>query len=150
MSMGDISEEYLSNIYKDVIMDHFRNPRNGVDIAEYDYFAEEINPFCGDKVSFKVKLTEDRIISNVSAIADGCTVIKASSSLLSVFVNQSKIDDLPPVISRFENFLKNGDDLANNFDLGILSELGVVRQHPVRLKCVLLPVRALNNIIDQI
>ncbi|MFL2645178.1 MAG: iron-sulfur cluster assembly scaffold protein [Dehalococcoidia bacterium] len=148
--MGDISEEYLSNIYKDVIMDHFRNPRNGVDITEYDYFAEEINPFCGDKVSFKVKLTEDRIISNVSAIADGCTVIKASSSLLSVFVNQSKIDDLPPVISRFENFLKNGDDLANNFDLGILSELGVVRQHPVRLKCVLLPVRALNNIIDQI
>ena len=93
--MTDISEEYFSNIYKDVIMDHFRNPRNGEEIAEYDYCREEINPFCGDKISLKIKLSPERVITSVSAVAEGCTVIKAASSLLSVFIEQSSIDELP-------------------------------------------------------
>ncbi len=147
--MTDISEEYFSNIYKDVIMDHFRNPRNGEEIAEYDYCREEINPFCGDKISLKIKLSPERVITSVSAVAEGCTVIKAASSLLSVFIEQSSIDELPGKIEKFEQFLKNSDESVGYPELGELSELGIVRQHPVRLKCVLLPVRALNNIINQ-
>ena len=144
--MDDISEEYLSNIYKDVIMDHFRN---AVSIQEYDYSQEELNPFCGDKVSFKVKISEERVITDVSAVAEGCTVRKAAASLLSVFVDQMIVDQLPDKINKFEKFLKNEDDSDYSSELGCLCELGAVRKHPVRLKCVLLPVRALVKIIDK-
>ena len=64
-------------------------------------------------------------------------------------IEQSSIDELPGKIEKFEQFLKNNDESVGYPELGELSELGIVRQHPVRLKCVLLPVRALNNIINQ-
>ena len=145
--MSDISEEYLSNIYKDVIMDHFRNPRNSVEIEEYDHARQEINPFCGDKVEFRVKLSSNRVITNVSATAEGCTVIKAASSMLSVYVQDKDVDRLPFQMDIFEKFLKNEED-TDYSELSTLADLRVVRQHPVRLKCVLLPVRALLNLIE--
>ncbi|MCE2501436.1 MAG: SUF system NifU family Fe-S cluster assembly protein [Dehalococcoidia bacterium] len=137
-------------LYGDVIMDHYRNPRHRTRLSSPDAEAEEFNPFCGDRAALQFALAEpgrnDAPIAAVSALAEGCSIIQASASLLAEGVQGRTVEQAADLSQLFRDLMQ-GKPLppVALAELGDLEALEVVRQYPVRIKCVLLPWVALEE-----
>jgi len=134
----------LDGLYGDLVMDHYRHPRNSEALTDADIEAEEFNPFCGDRAILRLKLDDRGNVCGVSANADGCSIIQAATSMLSGLLRGKSLDEVTELGERFRDAMKNGtaDDAP---ELGDLRALQVVRQYPVRIKCALLPLTALEE-----
>ena len=137
-------------LYGDVIMDHYRSPRHRAPLSSADVEAEEFNPFCGDRATLQLRLSHDGAnpasIQDVSAIAEGCSIIQASASLLADNVRGRTVEQAADLSQLFRDLMQ-GKPLppVALYELGELEALEVVRQYPVRIKCALLPWVALEE-----
>ena len=135
-------------LYGEVIMEHYRNPRHRARLADADAEAEEFNPFCGDRATLQLRLAapDSIAISGVSAVAEGCSIIQASASLLADSVQGRTVADAADLSQLFRDLMR-GKPLppAAVRELGDLAALAVVRRYPVRIKCALLPWVALED-----
>jgi len=134
----------LDDLYGDLVMDHYRNPRNRPLLSDADVEAEEFNPFCGDRAMLQLALDERCRVIDVCAVAEGCSIIQAATSMLSALLEGKSLDEVSKLGERFRSAMKNGVQ-ADETGLGDLLALQVVRQHPVRIKCALLPLTALEE-----
>ena len=134
----------LDGLYGDLVMDHYRHPRNRSALTDADIEAEEFNPFCGDRAILQLKLDDHGNVCGVSATADGCSIIQAATSMLSDLLQGKSLEEVTELGEMFRDAMKNGsaDDVP---ELGDLRALQVVRQYPVRIKCALLPLTALEE-----
>ena len=137
-------------LYGDVIMEHYRSPRRRQRLERPDAEAEEYNPFCGDRANLQLRLSrsrgDDSVIAEVSAMAEGCSIIQASASLLADSVHGRTVDEASDLSQLFRDLMQ-GKPLPPTVleDMGELGALEVVRQYPVRIKCALLPWVALEE-----
>ena len=143
-SMPQQPDVPLDGLYGDLVMDHYRAPRNRAPLAEADVEAEEFNPFCGDRAILQLKLDGQGVVLAVSARSEGCSIIQAATSMLSGLLRGKSLNEVGEMGERFRALMKNGagDDEAG---LGDLLALQVVRRYPVRIKCALLPLTALEE-----
>jgi nitrogen fixation NifU-like protein len=111
--------------YEEVILDHWRNPRNRGRISNPDLAAVEANPLCGDVVRLEVKL-KDGVVEEAKFDGHGCAISQAAASLLTELIVGKSVAEL-----------KHLSDEA------LLAELGGVIK--TRLNCALLPLRALRK-----
>jgi len=142
--MPQLPDVPLDGLYGDLVMEHFRSPRNSAPINDADVEAEEFNPFCGDKAILQLKLDGQGNVSGVSARAEGCSIIQAATSMLSGLLIGKSLTEVEELGERFRDAMKNGAD-GDEAALGDLLALQVVRQYPVRIKCALLPLTALEE-----
>ncbi len=133
----------MDGLYGDLVMDHYRNPRNRSPISDADIEAEEFNPFCGDRATLQLKLDGRGNICGVSAQAEGCSIIQAATSMLCDQLQGKSLDEVAEIGERYRLALRNGAE--GEAELGDLRALQVVRQYPVRIKCALLPLTALEE-----
>ena len=133
----------MDGLYGDLVMDHYRNPRNRSPISDADIEAEEFNPFCGDRATLQLKLDDRGNICGVSAQAEGCSIIQAATSMLCDQLQGKSLDEVAEIGERYRLALRNGAE--GEAELGDLRALQVVRQYPVRIKCALLPLTALEE-----
>ena len=137
-------------LYGDVIMDHYRSPRYRAPLPSADVEAEEFNPFCGDRATLQLRLVPTHgnaaSIQDVSAVAEGCSIIQASASLLADNVHGRTVEQAADLSQLFRDLMQ-GKPLppVALSELGELEALEVVRQYPVRIKCALLPWVALEE-----
>ena len=137
-------------LYGDVIMEHYRSPRHRRRLERPDAEAEDFNPFCGDRANLQLQLAKAAskvaVIAGVSAVAEGCSIIQASASLLADGVHGRTVDEASDLSQLFRDLMQ-GKPLPPVAleELGELSALEVVRQYPVRVKCALLPWVALEE-----
>ncbi len=134
----------MDGLYGDLVMDHYRHPRNRESLGDADVEVEEFNPFCGDRAILQLKLDSQGKVVGVSANAEGCSIIQAATSMLSGLLHGKSLGEVEALGEKFREAMKNGagDD---EVDLGDLRALQVVRQYPVRIKCALLPLTALEE-----
>ena len=137
-------------LYGDVIMDHYRSPRHRARLSSADVEAEEFNPFCGDRANLQLRLAGQggpaAPISEVSAHAEGCSIIQASASLLADSLHGRTVDEAADLSQLFRDLMQGKPLPAVALEaLGDLGALEVVRQYPVRVKCALLPWVALEE-----
>jgi len=123
----------LKNLYRDVIVDHNRNPRNFRPMADADRHAEGFNPLCGDRLTLYVKLDGDRI-GDVSFQGSGCAISVASASLLTESVKGRTVAEAELLFERMHALLTRDDDV-DPASLGKLAALSGVREFPARVKC---------------
>ena len=142
--MSQQSDVPLDGLYGDLVMDHYRNPRNRALIDHADVEAEEFNPFCGDRAIWKLKLGGGGKVCGVMATAEGCSIIQASTSMLSDLLNGKSLQEVVALGTKFREAMQKGS-ASEDLDLGDLRALQVVRQYPVRIKCALLPVTAIEE-----
>ena len=116
----------MLNFYQEVLMDHYRNPRNAGMLDRRDLYAEQRNSSCGDEVVFTAVIT-DNVLIDIAFTGKGCVISQAAASLLSERVKNMDID----LILALDN-----DDLIAMLGM----QLG-----PVRLLCGLLSLMALQN-----
>ena len=137
----------FNGLYGDLIMEHFRNPRNRDPIDSAQLEAAEFNPFCGDRVELQLGLDARERVDRVSARSEGCSIIQASASMLSDSLDGMTLEQVDGLAERFRTMMlagARGDPPGPDEDLGDLQALEVVRQYPVRIKCALLPWTALQ------
>jgi len=123
----------LKDLYRDVIVDHNRNPRNFRPMADADRHAEGFNPLCGDRLTLYVKLDGDRI-GDVSFQGSGCAISVASASLLTESVKGRTVAEAELLFERMHALLTRDDDV-DPASLGKLAALSGVREFPARVKC---------------
>jgi nitrogen fixation NifU-like protein len=116
----------MDDLYRDLILDHYKNPRHKGLLDPHDFSYEDENPLCGDKLRIDVRLGEDRRVKEVAFSGRGCAISQASASMLTDSILGKSLDELKQL---------SKDDILDM--LGI--ELG-----PVRLKCALLSLKVLK------
>jgi nitrogen fixation protein NifU and related proteins len=137
----------LRDLYRDVILDHNRQPRNYGRLEEPDAQAEGHNPLCGDRLTLSLRLAGDRI-DDLRFEARGCAISRASASLMSEAV---KGKDRATVRRLFERVhaLLTDPNVTPAGDLGKLAALSGVREFPARVKCASLCWHTLNAALEK-
>ena len=137
----------LTDLYRDVILDHKRNPRNFGRLDPHDAAAVGHNPLCGDSLSVTLRLEGDRI-DDLRYTGEGCAISVASASLMSEAVRGRT---LPQVQALYESVhgLLTGAPSADPEALGKLQALSGVREFPARVKCASLCWHTLNAALER-
>jgi nitrogen fixation protein NifU and related proteins len=138
----------LKDLYRDVIVDHNRQPRNFREIPDADRRADGFNPLCGDKLTVFVKLDGGRI-SDVSFNGSGCAISIASASLLTESVKGRTIAEAEGLFSQMHRLLTRDDVDIDVSSLGKLGALSGVREFPARVKCASLCWHTLDAALHQ-
>ena len=136
----DFSE--LDDLYQEIILDHYRNPRNQDKVDSVDIVADGFNPFCGDKVLISIKLDND-VVSDVSFEGNGCSISQASASMLTNLIKGESLDKARYLYSTFREMMHGTP--AKLDELGEAEVLEGVKQFPIRIKCALLAWVALED-----
>ena len=132
----------LADLYRDVIVDHNRRPRNFGRLAGASHSAEGNNPLCGDKLHVFVEMKDD-VIRDIRFDGSGCAISTASASLMSEAVKGRSRTDAAALFASVHRMLTRHDEPADP-GLGKLAALAGVREFPMRVKCASLCWHTLN------
>jgi nitrogen fixation protein NifU and related proteins len=143
----------LDELYRQVILDHYRSPRRSGRLSDPDAHAEGHNPLCGDEVAVDLRFDGDRVV-DAAVLGRGCSISQASASMMAdrvVGLTRAEVDDLAQRVKRLLG-IEEGDpglDPDRPGDaLGDLEALAGVRRFPVRIKCADLPWTTLEEALN--
>jgi len=122
----------VNDLYRDVILDHNRRPRNFGGLEPADASVEGFNPMCGDRLTLRLRIADDRI-SDIRFEGQGCAISTASASLMTEAVKGKTRSEALQLFDRVHHLLT--DDHARADELGKLAALSGVREYPARVKC---------------
>lgn len=145
----------LEDLYREVIIDHYRSPRNREPLEHPDATAEGVNPLCGDEVTVELDLTEDGAIEAISVRGHGCSISQSSASMMSDLVKGKTRSEIDEIMAKFRSMMDLDGDGTEVIDpskpgsvLGDIEALYGVRKFPVRIKCANLPWTTLAQALD--
>ncbi len=138
----------LADLYRDIIMDHYRNPRGKKDVLQASVKGEGKNPSCGDEIELSIKIDEDKV-KDLSVSCHGCAISVASGSILSELVVGKNLAEVKKIAGIVKSMLKGEENPdIEELDLGDLEALQGVKDFPVRIKCALLSWTTLMDSIE--
>ena len=145
----------LEDLYREVIIDHFRNPRNRFSLSHVSGHAEGHNPLCGDQVDVDVEIS-DSVVSGIAISGQGCSISQAAASRMSEAVKGKTLEEIAEVADLFKTMMsiQNGNAGILNADrpgsvLGDLESLQGLRKFPVRIKCANLSFTTLEEALAE-
>ena len=124
----------LKELYRDVILDHNKRPRNFGPLAPADASADGHNPLCGDRLTVYLQLDDGRV-RDVHFDGKGCAISVASASLLTESVKGRTVPQAEQLFGRMHELLTKDDTTADPAEFGKLAALSGVREFPARVKC---------------
>jgi nitrogen fixation protein NifU and related proteins len=150
----------LEDLYREIILDHYRNPRNRGELESPPaYRSEGFNPLCGDEVIIFLDVDDDTI-SDVKISGQGCSISQSSASMMSAAVKGKTVDEARDVIKAFKSMMAiheselDGEDGEGedppDIKLGDLEALRGVVKFPVRIKCATLSWNTLAQGLDEV
>ena len=144
----------LDELYRQVILDHYRNPRRRGSLSGPHVHAEGMNPSCGDEFSLDLQI-DDGVITNAAIQGQGCSISQASGSMMTDVVVGKTVDEAREITATFKLMMgiEEGDDPLDperpGAVLGELEALQGVKKFPVRIKCADLPWTTLIDALDR-
>jgi len=150
MTAGGVHNDDVRELYRDLILDHARNPRHFGKLDHATHSAEGINPLCGDKLKLYLAVDADETIKGAAFEGSGCAISVASASLLTDTVIGLSSDDAMAVFAAVTAQLSGSSSQGDrHVDLGKLRALAGVREYPTRVKCATLAWHALKSALRQ-
>ena len=137
----------LKELYRDVILDHNKHPRNFGKLEAADAHADGHNPLCGDRLSVFVKMNGDRV-EDLRFEGKGCAISTASASLMTEAVKGKDKATIGALFEKVHNLLTQ-QDAVPGAELGKLAALSGVREFPSRVKCASLCWHTLNAALER-
>ncbi|CAM3203660.1 Fe-S cluster assembly sulfur transfer protein SufU [Filibacter tadaridae] len=138
-----MSIKNLDQLYRSVIMDHYKNPRNKGIIDESNVTIDMNNPTCGDVIHLTLQV-DDGIVKNAKFDGEGCSISMASASMMTQLVIGKKVDEALQAAHTFSDMML-GKEVDDTMDLGDLEALTGVSKFPARIKCATLAWKAMEK-----
>lgn len=126
----------LEDLYKEVILDHYKNPRNKKPLPGGEVSATKNNPLCGDEITVLAHL-DGGAVAEVAFLGSGCSISQASASMMTEAVKGKSVDEAREVTTEFRGMMEGALD-PDEDELGDLMALKGVVKYPVRIKCAVL------------
>jgi len=138
----------MKELYRDVILDHNRSPRNFGRLEPADAHAAGHNPLCGDKLTLTLRLQGDRV-RDLRFEGQGCAISTASASLMTEAVKGRSREEIARLYDEVHTLLTAPSDAPAGRDLGKLMALAGVAEFPARVKCASLCWHTLNAALER-
>ena len=138
----------LDDLYREIILDHYQNPRGKGEIEHPSVKVHGHNPLCGDKVNVMVVLDGDQV-TDLAFSGRGCSISQASASMMTESIKGMPSDDADGLIAGFREMMVGSGSLDGLNGNEELEALQGVKRYPVRVKCAMLPWNALREALDQ-
>lgn len=145
---GNAPEPDLDQLYRDVILDHYREPRGREPIEHVDVTTEGMNPLCGDEVELNLRVGEDGTCAGLQVASMGCAISVASGSILHDLVDGVSLEEAQRIVAAVKAVM-HGAEMPTDPDLGEFDSLEGVKLFPVRIKCALLPWTTLDEALSE-
>lgn len=146
MSLPDNTAE-VAALYQELILDHYRRPRNKGKLENADATVEMRNPLCGDEVDLHVLFDGDTI-GDVKFSGRGCSISQASASMMTQIVKGKGTAEIDAIRTRFRDLIMGDMSAAADKSLGSLRALSGVSRFPARVRCALLAWNALETALE--
>jgi nitrogen fixation NifU-like protein len=146
----------LEDLYREIILDHYRSPRNRGELATPPaHRVEGFNPLCGDEIVLYL-LVDDDVVSDIAISGQGCSISQSSASMMSAAVKGKTVDEVRSLLRRFKAMMTIDDggetepEPVDPETFGELAALQGVVKFPVRIKCATLSWNALAQGLDEV
>lgn len=143
-----MSEMNLNSLYQQLILDHYRNPRNKGELPEKTVEIHMANPVCGDEIRLQLRIEDNRIV-DARHVGQGCSISQAAVSMMTNLLKGKDLSEAEGLSQRFTAMMHGDDAPARDKSLGDLRALQGVSKFPVRIKCALLAFDALQEAIKK-
>ena len=138
----------LNSLYQQLILEHYKSPRNKGDLEDRTVEVHMANPVCGDEIKLQLRIAGDTIES-AKFVGQGCSISQASVSIMTTLLEGSSLADAEGLADRFTAVMHGDAEAARDRALGDLRALQGVSKFPVRVKCALLGFDALREALKQ-
>jgi nitrogen fixation NifU-like protein len=142
----------LDDLYREIILDHYRSPRNRGELPPPAPHAVGHNPLCGDEIEVYLDV-QDGIITDIKVGGQGCSISQSSASMMSQSVKGKPVAEVRALVHRFKSMMSIEEmdeaDPAADVKLGDLEALQGVVKFPVRIKCAVLAWNTLTEALAQ-
>jgi len=138
----------LSSLYQQLILEHYRNPRNKSELDGKSVEIHMANPVCGDEIRLQLRIEGDEI-AEAKFVGQGCSISQAAVSMMTTLLQGRKVDEAQALAGRFTEMMHGDEEAAKDRALGDLRALQGVSKFPVRIKCALLGFDALQEALKK-
>ena len=146
--MTDAFDTDLASLYREVIIEHGRKPRNFGPLAGATQHVEALNPLCGDQLDISLRIVDGQI-EGIAFTGSGCAISQASASLMTEAIKDRDTDTARDLFGRVHAMLTGGEPASGDPEgLGKLAALQGVSEFPTRVKCASLAWQALRSALD--
>ncbi len=148
----------LEDLYREVILDHYKNPRNKGELSPPAHRCEGFNPLCGDEVVVYLHVVDDKV-EDIKIGGQGCSISQSSASMMTAAVKGKTVEETAAFIKQFKSMMAvHGDSLEadetlqapQDMKLGDLEALKGVVKFPVRIKCATLSWNTLDQALTEL
>jgi nitrogen fixation protein NifU and related proteins len=143
-----MSTNNLDQLYRQVIMDHYKNPRNKGVLEEGNLTINMNNPTCGDRIRLTMKV-EEGIVVDAKFEGEGCSISMSSASMMTQAIKGRTINDAIRVSHAFSNMIQGKEYNEDDLDLGDIEALQGVCKFPARIKCATLAWKAMEKGLNE-
>ena len=147
MSQPERSAE-IAALYQEMILDHYRRPRNKGTLERVDAAAEMKNPLCGDEITVQLAF-DGNGVGDLRFSGRGCAISQASASMMTQLVKGKGADEIDTLRNRFRDMMLGDQTAVTDEKLGSLRALSGVARFPARVKCALLAWNALESALAE-
>jgi nitrogen fixation NifU-like protein len=138
----------LASLYQQLILEHYRNPRNKAELPEKTVEIHMRNPSCGDEIRLQLRVADGRI-AEARWVGQGCSISQAAVSMMTQLIKGRSLDEADGVAERFKSMMHGDPEAAKDKAMGDLRALAGVGKFPVRVKCALLGFDALQEALKR-
>ncbi|MBB6450248.1 nitrogen fixation NifU-like protein [Geomicrobium halophilum] len=137
----------LDALYRQVIMDHYKNPRNRGEIMNDALTINMNNPSCGDKIQLHMKV-DNGVVSDAKFTGEGCSISLSSASMMTEAVRGKSVEEALELSGIFSDMVQGEDYDDEKYELGDIEALQGVTKFPARIKCATLAWKAMEKGLD--
>jgi nitrogen fixation protein NifU and related proteins len=138
----------IDDLYREIILDHYRSPRNRGRLSTPDVATHGSNPLCGDEIELSLAITDSHVV-DVAFQGQGCSISQASASMMTECIKGKTLAQAAELFGTFKTMMTDRNAPEPEADeIGDLEALQGVRRYPVRVKCAILPWNVLREGLD--
>lgn len=134
----------LDMLYRQVIMDHYKNPRNKGSLENGSMTIDMNNPTCGDRIHLTLQVDND-IVTDAKFDGEGCSISMSSASMMTQIIKGKNIEDALKLAQIFSDMMQGKEYDEGDLDLGDIEALQGVCKFPARIKCATLAWKAMEK-----
>jgi nitrogen fixation NifU-like protein len=135
-------------LYQEMILDHYRRPRNKGVLENPDASVEMKNPLCGDEITLQVAFAGDSVC-DLRFSGRGCSISQASASMMTQLIKGKSTEEIDAIRKQFRELMLGDASAVDDPQLGSLRALSGVARFPARVKCALLAWNALESALAE-